>query len=105
MNDSQASRCAWSELKSCSNPSYDDLRVYMAQRRTGVAVMAALPSGYQAEEERARPARAGDDACYFGERAMALPPVEYAIIKHDHLVCQPMPFAQPPTAPLHPPAW
>src|SRR6266446_6052777 len=66
MNASHASRCACSELKSCSSPSSEDLRVWIAQRRLEAlagSMILLLSGGFEAEEQRSRPARAGDDAC------------------------------------------
>src|SRR4051794_9565013 len=68
MQASAASRCAWSELKSCFSPSSVDLRVYMAQRTGTGSGMLLLP--VQAKEGVSVPACAGDMECNGSERAI-----------------------------------
>src|SRR4051812_41748697 len=64
-----ASRCASRELKDISNPSSEDLRVYMAQRTACLRLRVVIsPSlllgGFQTEKEGSRPSGARDKPGY-----------------------------------------
>jgi hypothetical protein len=83
MNASHASRCAWSELKSCFSPSSEDLRVYIAQRLIeGLAIDHLLGATLQTKEQRSRPASAGDYAGDFRRRLVAPTLVDDIIVEH-----------------------
>src|SRR5271166_2674988 len=95
MNDSQASRCACSELKSCSSPSSEDFRVYIAHRSVfglsgSILVLLSRP---QAEEERTRPASAGDLARDLRERFKMFSPEHKPIFEHRDLMLAAVPLA------------
>src|SRR5437763_700662 len=115
MKASQASRCAASELNSCSSPSSEDLRVYIAQRWRLTSARAIATHRRRAdwtrqlrgqagggsirlqpEEERSRPGRAGDLSRQRGERAVARALPGEAVIEHQHVIGSTLPFTDQP---------
>src|SRR5579863_8509460 len=96
MKDSQASRCAWSELKSCSRPSSEDFLVYTAQRRTADlagSIPRLLRRCFEAEEQRTRPVSAGYMECHFRQRAIPFAPVQCAALDDGDFVGLAAPLA------------
>src|SRR5712691_6847527 len=72
MKASAASRCAWSELKSCSRPSSVDLRVYTAHRTEGVLLY--ISPLRQSEEQEPIPTSTGNLARDGAQRTVAARP-------------------------------
>src|ERR1019366_2418675 len=96
MNASHASRCAWSELKSCSSPSSEDLRVYMAQRRVrdlACSIAALLLRSLEAEEQRPRPSSSGNLARDFRERTIVPASETKSLFENAYLMADTAPFA------------
>src|SRR6202162_2132009 len=95
MNASHASRCACSELKSCSNPSSELLRVYIAQRRVrdlACSIAALFLRSLQAEEQRPRPSSSGDLSRDFRERTVTLAPERESLFENAYLMADTAPF-------------
>src|ERR1039457_5457798 len=95
MNASHASRCACSELKSCSNPSSELLRVYIAQRRVrdlACSIVALFLRSLQAEEQRPRPSSSGDLSRDFRERTVTLAPERESLFENAYLMADTAPF-------------
>src|SRR5208282_5653085 len=95
MNDSQASRCACSELKSCSSPSSEDFRVYIAHRSVfglpgSILVLLTRP---QSEEQWPRPTCASDFARDLRERFKVFPLEHEPIFEHRDLMLGAVPLA------------
>src|SRR5260370_22337873 len=95
MNDSQASSCAWRELKSCSSPSSEDFRAYIAHRSVfGLAgSILVLLSRPQAEEQWPRPARPRDVARDLRERFKVFSLEREPIFEHRDLMLGAVPLA------------
>src|SRR5208337_2171104 len=95
MNASHASRCACRELKSCSSPSSEDLRVYMAQRRVrdlACSIAALLLRSPEAEEQGTRPSSSGDLSRDFRERTVTLAPERKSLFENAYLMADTAPF-------------
>src|SRR5260370_24567759 len=95
MNASHASRCACSELKSCSSPSSELLRVYIAQRRVrdlACSIVALFLRSLQAEEQRPRPSSSGDLSRDFRERTVTLAPERKSLFENAYLMADTAPF-------------
>src|ERR1039458_10181979 len=96
MNASHASRCACSELKSCSSPSSEDLRVYMAQRRVrdlACSIAALLLQSLEAEEQRPRPSSSGDLSRDFRERTVTFAAETKSLFENAYLMADTAPFS------------
>src|ERR1017187_6370465 len=104
MNASHASRCACRELKSCSSPSSEDLRVYMAQRRVrdlACSIAALLLRSPEAKEQRPRPSSSGDLARDFRERTVTFASKTKSLFENAYLMADTAPFTHQHRAGLH----
>src|ERR1039457_6613022 len=104
MNASHASRCACRELKSCSSPSSEDLRVYIAQRRVrdlACSIAALLLRSVESEEQGTRPSSSGDIARDFRERTVTLAPERKSLFENAYLMADTAPFTHQHRAGLH----
>src|ERR1019366_3000322 len=108
MNASHASRCACNELKSCSSPSSEDLRVYIAQRRVrdlACSIAALLLRSVESEEQGTRPLSSGDLARDFRERTITPAPERKSLFENTYLMADTAPFTHQHRAGLHDARW
>src|ERR1035437_10834535 len=104
INASHASRCACRELKSCSSPSSEELRVYMAQRRVrdlACSIAALLLRSLEAEEQRPRPSSSRHLARDFRERTVTLASERKSFFENAYLMADTAPFTHQHRAGLH----
>src|ERR1035437_4323420 len=104
MNASHASRCACRQLKSCSSPSSEDLRVYIAQRRVrdlACSIAALLLRSLEAEEQGTRPSSSGDLARDFRERTIVPASETKSLFENAYLMADTAPFSHQHRAGLH----